>query len=196
MKKFKKLLAMGLAVMASVSAMSISAFADYETINVTNMDISETENVIEVNGEPGDVIDIGGGFKFVITEGYNSGGIDVQSARASGRLWNITDLAPSNIYTTGGFYVQLAFVLNSTYPYVHIDLTNTQPSGERTRLRIYGNENATNPITSYITVTGGQSGYVFHDEPLSGTYFMRFSSDTEVKGASYAYRASSLPEVM
>lgn len=36
MKKFKKLLAMGLAVMASVSAMSMSAFADYERPTIEN----------------------------------------------------------------------------------------------------------------------------------------------------------------
>ena len=134
-------------------------------------------------------------FKFVVTEAPNDTA-KVQQTRASSRLWNITDLAPSNIYTGGGYYIDLAFVLNSTYKYVHIDLDNAQPSTQRTRLRIYAGEDATDPVTSWITVVGGNYGYVFNDEPMTGTYFIRYSSDTAIDGSSYAYRGSSLSDVM
>ena len=116
--------------------------------------------------------------------------------RGISSLWNITDLAPSNNYTGGGYYIDMAFVLNSSFRYVHIDLDNEQPSGQKTRLRIYAGENATDPVTSWITVVGGGYGYVFNDEPMTGTYFIRYSSDTAIDGASRAYRGSSLADVM
>lgn len=191
MKKFKKVIAMCLTAAMALSAMCVGVSAA-ENTSIAPVD---TEQVIEVQGQVGDVIDIGGGFKFVVTEAPNDTA-KVQQTRASSRLWNITDLAPSNIYTGGGYYIDLAFVLNSTYKYVHIDLDNAQPSTQRTRLRIYAGEDATDPVTSWITVVGGNYGYVFNDEPMTGTYFIRYSSDTAIDGSSYAYRGSSLSDVM
>lgn len=190
MKKFKKIISMSLAAIMALSVMCVGvSAAENETIAV------DTEQTIEVTGQPGDVIDIGGGFKFVVTEGPTDTA-NVQQTRASSRLWNITDLAPSNIYTGGGYYIDLAFVLNTTYQFVHIDLDNAQPSTQKTRLRIYAGEDATDPVTSWITVVGGNYGYVFNDEAMTGTYFIRYSSDTAIDGSSYAYRGSSLSDVM
>lgn len=191
MKKFKKFIAMGCAAVMAMSVMCIGvSAAENEAIKAVG-----TERTIEVTGQPGDVVDIGGGFKFVIADGTNATA-QVQETRASARLWNITDLAPSNIYTGGGYYIDLAFVLNSTYRYAHIDLNNKQSTNQKTRLRIYAGEDATNPVTSWITVVGGGYGYVFNDQPMTGTYFIRYSSDTVIKGSSYAYRGSALSDVM
>lgn len=191
MKKFKKIISMGLASAMALSIMCVSVSAtENEAIAAV-----DTEQIIEVTGQPGDVVDIGGGFKFVITDAPDNK-YNVQQSRASSRLWNITDLAPSNIYTGGGYYIDLAFVLNSSYRYVHIDLNNEQPADQRTRLRIYAGEDATDPVTSWITVVGGGYGYVFNDQPMTGTYFIRYSSNTAIDGSSYAYRGNSLSDVM
>lgn len=191
MKKFKKVVAMCLTAAMALSAMCVGVSAA-ENDSVASVD---TEQVIEVKGQVGDVIDIGGGFKFVITDAPTNATKTPQT-RGISNLWNITDLAPSNNYTGGGYYIDMAFVLNSSYRYVHIDLDNEQPSGQKTRLRIYAGENATDPVTSWITVVGGGYGYVFNDEPMTGTYFIRYSSDTAIDGASRAYRGSSLADVM